>query len=91
MRRLKPIYVWRSLSNTQTSTLVLVTQFEERHSFFTVGVSTSIPIFNRNQGPIAEAEARRKESAAAFLQTQAQVIARSERALAVYHSAEGSG
>jgi outer membrane protein TolC len=61
--------------------------YEERHSFFTVGFSTSAPIFNRNQGPIAEAEGRRKEAAAAFLQTQAQVIARSERALGVYSSA----
>src|SRR5438132_1939081 len=61
--------------------------FEERHSFFTVGFSTSLPVFNRNQGPIAEAEGRRKEAAAAFLQTQAQVIARSERALAVYRAA----
>jgi outer membrane protein, heavy metal efflux system len=61
--------------------------YEERHSFFTVGFSTSPPIFNRNQGPIAEAEGRRKEAAAAFLQTQAQVIARSERALAIYTAA----
>jgi len=58
--------------------------YEERNSFFTVGLSTSVPLFNRNQGPIAEAEARRKQAAASFLQTQAQVIARSERALAVY-------
>jgi outer membrane protein TolC len=58
--------------------------YEERSSFFTVGLSTSVPLFNRNQGPIAEAEARRKQAAASFLQTQAQVIARSERALAVY-------
>ena len=61
--------------------------YEERNSFFTVGFSTSLPVFNRNQGPIAEAEGRRKEAAAAFLQTQAQVIARSERALAVYTAA----
>jgi len=61
--------------------------YEERNSFFTVGFSSSIPLFNRNQGPIAEAEGRRKEAAAAFLQTQAQVIARSERALAVYTAA----
>ena len=60
--------------------------YEERNSFFTVGFSTSPPILNRNQGPIAEAEGRRKEAAAAFVQTQAQVIARSERALAVYTS-----
>jgi outer membrane protein, heavy metal efflux system len=58
--------------------------YEERNSFFTVGFSTSLPVFNRNQGPIAEAEGRRREAAAAFLQTQAQVIARGERALAVY-------
>ena len=61
--------------------------YEERHSFFTVGFSTSLPIFNRNQGPIAEAEGRRKEAAAAFVQTQAQVIARSERAFGVYTAA----
>jgi outer membrane protein, heavy metal efflux system len=58
--------------------------YEERNSFFTVGFSTSVPLFNRNQGPIAEAEARRKEAAAAFLERQAQVIGRSERALAIY-------
>jgi outer membrane protein TolC len=58
--------------------------FEERHSFFTVGFSTSLPIFNRNEGPIAEAEGRRREAAAAFLQTQAQVIEKSERAFAAY-------
>lgn len=61
--------------------------FEERNSFFTVGLSSAIPLFNRNQGPIAEAEARRKEAAAAFLQTQAQAVAKSERSLAVYTAA----
>jgi cobalt-zinc-cadmium efflux system outer membrane protein len=61
--------------------------YEERNSFFTVGLSTVIPLFNRNRGPIAEAEARRREAAAAFLQTQAQVIAKSEHALAVYTAA----
>ena len=61
--------------------------YEERNSFFTVSFSTTLPVFNRNQGPIAEAEGRRKEAAAAFVQTQAQVIAKSERALAVYTAA----
>lgn len=61
--------------------------YEERNSFFTVGISTTLPVFNRNQGPIAEAEGRRKEAAAVFVQTQAQVIARSERALVVYAAA----
>ncbi|HET9284003.1 MAG TPA: TolC family protein [Candidatus Angelobacter sp.] len=61
--------------------------YEERNNFFTVGFLTSLPLFNRNQGPIAEAEARRKQAAASFLQTQSQVIARSERALTVYAAA----
>lgn len=61
--------------------------YEERNSFFTLGLSTSLPIFNRNQGPIAEAEGHRKEAAAAFLQTQAQIVAKSERALAIYMAA----
>lgn len=61
--------------------------YEERNNFFTVGFSTTLPVFNRNQGPIAEAEGRRKEAAAVFLQTQAQVIEKSERAFAVYTAA----
>lgn len=62
-------------------------RFEETDNFFTVGFSINLPIFNRNQGPIAEAEARRKEAAANFLVTQAQVIAESEAALARYRTA----
>jgi outer membrane protein TolC len=62
-------------------------QLEERNSFFTVGLAVTLPLFNRNQGPIAEAEARRKEAAARFLATQAQVIAQSEAALARYRTA----
>ena len=60
--------------------------YEETHSFFT-GASSTLPLFNRNEGPIAEAKARRQQAAAAFLEIQAQVIVRSERALAVYTSA----
>jgi outer membrane protein, heavy metal efflux system len=58
--------------------------YEEKNNFFILGLSTTLPIFNRNQGPIAEAEARRKEATAVFLEKQAQVIAGSERALALY-------
>jgi outer membrane protein TolC len=61
--------------------------YEERNSFFTVGLSATLPVFNRNQGPIAEAEARRKEAAATFLEKQTQVIAESERSLARYAAA----
>jgi outer membrane protein, heavy metal efflux system len=61
--------------------------YEEGHSYFTIGFSAVIPLFNRNQGPIAEAEARRQQAAAAFLETQADAIAKSERALTVYIAA----
>jgi outer membrane protein, heavy metal efflux system len=64
-------------------------QFEEGDNFFVLPLSLTLPIFNRNQGPIAEAEARRREAAAAFRATQAQVIAQSEAALASYQSALG--
>ncbi len=58
--------------------------YEEKQSYFTLGFSAAIPVFDRNSGPIAEAQARRQQAAAAFLATQAQVIQKSERALAVY-------
>ncbi len=61
--------------------------YEERNSFFVIGFSTTLPLFNRNQGPIAQAEARRKEAGASFLEKQAQVIAGGERALALYTAA----
>jgi outer membrane protein, heavy metal efflux system len=61
--------------------------FEESDNFFTLGFSVTLPIFNRNQGPIAEAEARRKQAAAEFLVIQAGAIAQSEQALARYGSA----
>lgn len=61
--------------------------YEEKNNFFTIGFATTLPVFNRNQGPIAEAEARRKEAASGFLEKQAQVIAESDRALALYTAA----
>ena len=62
-------------------------QYEESNSYFTLGLSVTLPIFNRNQGPIAEAEARRKEAAANFVATQARAIADSEAAWTRYSGA----
>jgi outer membrane protein TolC len=42
---------------------------------------------NRNQGPIAEAEARRRQAQAEFVETQTGAISRSERSLALYAAA----
>jgi outer membrane protein, heavy metal efflux system len=61
--------------------------YEEKHSFFTLGLSTTIPLLNRNEGPIAEAEAHRIEASTAFLERQAQAIIRSERVLTAYTAA----
>ena len=61
--------------------------YEEKQSYFTLGFSAIIPMFDRNRGPIAEAEAGRLKAAAAFLATQAEVISKSERSLAVYRVA----
>jgi outer membrane protein, heavy metal efflux system len=61
--------------------------YEEKRSYFTVGLAATIPLLNQNQGPIAEAEARRLKAQAEFVQTQTEVIAGSKRALALYAAA----
>lgn len=61
--------------------------FEEGSHLFSVVLGLTLPVFNRNQGPIAEAKARREQVAAQFLAVQAAGIAQSEQALAKYNSA----
>lgn len=50
----------------------------------------SLPIFNQNQGPIAEALANRQQAAATFTALQAQVIGAIDEAAAAYRSATQS-
>jgi cobalt-zinc-cadmium efflux system outer membrane protein len=52
-----------------------------------LGVSLTLPILNRNEGPIAEAEAKRKFAAAHFLTVQAKAIGEIDSALAGYQAA----
>jgi outer membrane protein TolC len=61
-------------------------QYEEHQSYFTTSVSIELPIFNHNEGPIAQAEAQRKQAAANLIATQANVIAQCEQALAQYRT-----
>lgn len=61
--------------------------YEEKRSYFTVGFAATIPLLDRNQGPIAEAEARRLKAQAEFVQTQTAVMSGSARALALYGAA----
>ena len=59
-------------------------EFDQGDNKWSLGISLSLPIFNRNEGPVAESEARRKEAAAQFAALQAKVIGETERALAGY-------
>ena len=61
--------------------------FEEGAHLFSVAMGLALPIFDRNQGAIAEAKARREQMAAQFLAVQAAGIAKSEQALAAYQAA----
>jgi cobalt-zinc-cadmium efflux system outer membrane protein len=61
--------------------------FEEgfaRYSFSSI--VSALPVFNRNQGPIYAAEARRQQVEARFRGLQSQAIGEMERALALYGS-----
>jgi cobalt-zinc-cadmium efflux system outer membrane protein len=60
---------------------------EEGAHLFSLGTSLALPVFNHNQGPIAEAVARRRQAANQVLAVQAAGIASSERALAKYTAA----
>ena len=57
-------------------------QFDQGEHKWSVGLSADLPVLNQNQGPIAEATARRDEAAARFLALQAKVIGEIDRALA---------
>jgi cobalt-zinc-cadmium efflux system outer membrane protein len=52
-----------------------------------VGVTLTLPILNQNQGPIAEANAKRELAAAHFLTVQAQAIGEIDSALVGYQAA----
>ena len=52
-----------------------------------LGLSATLPIFNQNRGPIAEAEARVKEAEAGFVARQAQITGEIDRAIAGYTAA----
>jgi outer membrane protein TolC len=53
-------------------------------SQWSLGITLELPVLNRNEGPIAEAKARRAASAARFVALQARVIGEIDRAAAVY-------
>jgi len=64
--------------------------WEGGENIFELGPSAVLPVFNQNQGPIAEAEARRREVAAQFLAMQAGIIEQSQTTLTRYRGALGA-
>ena len=63
-------------------------QYDQGENKWNIGISSELPLLNRNQGPIAEATARRAEFAARFIAVQAKAIAEIDRALAAWHAAQ---
>jgi len=62
-------------------------EYDQGDNKWGVGLSLELPVLNQNQGPIAEAEARRTESAAKFNALQARVLAAIERGVTAYRAA----
>ncbi len=61
--------------------------FDEGHHKFTFGPTFPVPVWNRNRGAIADADARRREAEARFLALQSQVVGELERSAAGYATA----
>jgi cobalt-zinc-cadmium efflux system outer membrane protein len=61
--------------------------FEEGAHLISLQLGTILPLRNRNEGPIAEAEAQRKTAGARLLAAQSAVIAETDKALAQYKAA----
>ncbi|HVU32674.1 MAG TPA: TolC family protein [Opitutaceae bacterium] len=62
-------------------------EFDQTDNKWTLGITLPLPIMNQDRGPIAEAEARRKLSAAQFVAVQARALGEIDVALAGYRSA----
>jgi outer membrane protein TolC len=60
-------------------------EWDQGDNKWSLGFSIELPVLNRNQGPIMEARARRKEFAARFISLQANVIGQIDRADAAYN------
>lgn len=62
-------------------------EFDQGQNKWSIGFSLELPLLNQNQGPIAVAEAKRREAAARFRALQARVLGEIESAEAAWRSA----
>lgn len=60
--------------------------YDQGDNKFGLNLQGNLPIFNQNQGPIAEAAARRRQAAATFMALQAQIIGQIDRAAIAYRA-----
>jgi cobalt-zinc-cadmium efflux system outer membrane protein len=63
-------------------------QYDQGDNKWSLGIIVDLPILNQNQGPIAEAKARRNEAAARFDALQFKVLAQIDRASRAVQVAE---
>lgn len=63
-------------------------QYDQGDNKWSLGITVDLPILNQNQGPIAEAKARRAQAAAKFEVVQVKVLAEIDRALEIYQVTE---
>jgi outer membrane protein TolC len=63
-------------------------QQNQGDSQWQLGLTVELPVLNRNQGPIAEAEARRKAAAARVIALQARIIGEIDGAVALYDAGQ---
>jgi outer membrane protein TolC len=63
-------------------------QYDQGQNKWSLGISFELPVFNRHEGPIAEASARRAEAAAQFNLVQTQALVAVDRAAAALRAAE---
>ena len=62
-------------------------ELDQTDNKWSLGVTLELPVLSHNQGPVAEAKAKRAEATAHFLTVQAQAIGEIDSALAGYHAA----
>ncbi len=63
-------------------------QFDQGENKWALGLNVELPVLNRNQGPIAEAKAKRHEAGVRVLALQAGILGELDRALAVWRGAQ---
>ena len=63
-------------------------QFDQGENKWALGLTAKLPVLNQNQGPIAEAAAKRAELGARVLALQARIAGEVDRALAAWRGAQ---